>query len=246
LFKDCCFLVLGIDIAPHTIAAIHSLGGSITGANYLESGEWIRITHILLGDRIGHKPVKQLRRTIAASLISPDSLFWVGSDWVRDRVEKGSLIGTQKVFAPPLVERFFVVRETSLRTERRRTMRAKPEIGTILVESVSSRRPSPVLEPVTETSFQFRSTPEASPVPFSVGAVHNENSIPLMITPHESPVPQPLIPAVLPPMSNRLRRQSLSKVPPSEATPLRRSKRSAVIVSPGKFHLVPHHSIKKD
>lgn len=265
LFKDCCFLICGIDIAMHTISAIHSLGGRIHGAHYLNSEELLRTTHVLLGERLGPKPIKALRRTLAASPIPVDCIKWVGSDWVRERVEKGSLLGSQKVFSPSLIERFFTMKESSARSERRRTMRDKPEMGVALLANSEqpqenvSRRPSPVLEPV-EMSFQFRSTPEASPVPMGIVIPQNENNIPLLCTPLASPTPQAVAPLVLPPLpaTSRPRRTSVTSTkppvaaavvssnPPSDATPLRRSKRSAVIVSPGKFSHIPHHPIKKD
>ena len=265
LFKDCCFLVCGIDVAPHTISAIHSLGGRVHGAHYLASEELLRTTHVLLGERVGPKPVKALRRTLAASPVPIDSIQWVGSDWVRERVERGSMLGLQKVFSPSLMERFFTMKEASARSERRRTMRNKADMGVELLTTSEqptdhvSRRPSPVLEPV-EMSFQFRSTPEASPVPTGIVIPQNENNIPLLSTPLASPSPQAVAPVVLPPLpaTNRPRRTSLTSTkppvaaavvsshPPPDATPLRRSKRSAVIVSPGKFSHIPHHPIKKD
>jgi hypothetical protein len=260
LFKDCTFLVCGIDIPSHTLSAILSLGGALTGASYLESEDWTSITHILVGDRVGSKPIKQLRRTIIARNLEPERIYWVSTDWVRERVEKGSLLGHQKMFNPILVERFFTVRDANAKQDRRRSIRSRmmqPDIlGTKDEPSVehSSRRPSPVLE-TAEISFQFRSTPEASPVPVPLDAAalgiviphqQNEHSIPFITTPRMSPMPA----VVLPPLPNRPRRASIGKpaqnVVASEATPLRRSKRSAVLVSPGKISVAAHHSIKKD
>ena len=87
-----------------------------------------------------------------------DSLHWVSSEWVRDRVEHGTLFGTQTIFSPALIERFFTMRESANRSERRRTVRARPDIPilTVPIPEVPSRRPSPPVVESSETSFQFR------------------------------------------------------------------------------------------
>lgn len=245
LFKDCCFLIVGIDVAPHTFTAIHSLGGCVTGANYAESGEWSKITHVLLGDRLGPKSVKQLRRMLGVMFPQSDSLHWVSSEWVRDRVEHGTLFGTQTIFSPALIERFFTMRESANRSERRRTVRARPDIPilTVPIPEVPSRRPSPPVVESSETSFQFRSTPEASPfpsaAPLDMFSAHKENSNPSPVVEAAFLVSEE--PAVKP------RRTSITKSS-IESSPLRRSKRASVMVSAGKFSLftATHHSIKKE
>ena len=234
LFRDCCFLVCGVDLAPHTIAAILSLGGTITGASYIESEEWNRITHVLLGDRLGSRSLKKLKRS--------EDVKWVNCDWVRDRVERGSLLGVQKNISPSLLDRVFSVREATARADRRRSQRTRLPPPDIPLRE-TSRRPSPVLETsnplLEEMSFQFRSTPEASPVTSSAAILPQE--IPFMTSPEATA-------CTLPPIPNRPRRNSAASNPsksdhPISATPLRRSRRSTVIVSPGKF---AHHLIKKD
>lgn len=122
LFKDCCFLICGIDLPQVTISAIHSLGGTLTGSNYLESSEWNKVTHILLANRISLRSVRNLKRTVAQAG-REGSVYWVSTEWVRERVEKGSLMGLQYVYSPHLIEKYFQAKETALRIEKRRSMR---------------------------------------------------------------------------------------------------------------------------
>lgn len=243
LFKDCFFLICGADLAPSTISAIHSLGGTLTGSSYLESDEWKRITHILLANRIGPKSVRALKKTVSSihpRAVGENKVEWVSSEWVRERVEKGSLTGPQRVFSPTLIERYFLAKETALRAEKRGKLRFKPDIPTISFQSdlsclseTSSRRPSPpVLDTSSNESSLFKPTPEASPLlqasPLDESALRViENSISQDIG----------------------KKKPISQAANIEPWSLRRSRRlSAVGGFPGKLQLLsnPQHAIKKE
>ena len=268
LFKGLCFVLCGIDITPSTVAAIHSLGGVITGANYAESGEWSRVTHVLLGNRLGVKAVKATRRNIAwiTSQIPDYSVQWVSSEWVRQRVENGSIFGQQRTFVPALIERFFTVKESATRTDRRKAIRSRPDIPTTSTrEPEFSQRPS---SPTVRTDLevgQFTPTPEGSPqiltAPIMGAGAYSPFFMP---TPGQSPAIQPIIPPprAVPPIPRPKGRSpvpsatllpSSSHVLPAhsilslDAFAVRRSKRQSTAASPGKFTLLTPttHVIKK-
>jgi hypothetical protein len=253
LFKNCCFVICGIDVPQSMISAIFSLGGVVTGANYNESDEWSRITHVLLGNRIGPKAVRSLMKTLSFQHSEPPgSIDWVSSEWVRESVEKGSLLGRQRIFSATLLDRYFQAKETAARMEKRRLLRCKPEIPCIpfqinasSLSETSSRRPSPVLETSTNESLQFKATPEASPIIIALSSpslcINKENSVSLMSSPALSPVIQTTSPIPTPiVMLDRpkpvLENQSI------EAVHLRRSRRLSTLGSLSN----PQHTIKKD
>lgn len=264
LFKDCCFLICGVDLPQVTISAIHSLGGTLTGSNYLESSEWNKVTHILLANRISLKSVRTLKRTVAQAG-REGSIHWVSTEWVRERVEKGSLLGLQNAFSPHLIEKYFQAKETASRIEKRRSMRCKPEIPSIIPFQVnrnllfpssdsSCRRPSPpVLETSSNDSLVFKATPEASPVITAapIQYIQTEN----VTSYRESPIVQFVSTIPSPPLTAG--RKRLTAFPQKNVTdvlhvdtlsPVRRSKRLSVMCGPTKFSLVSHtqHSIKKE
>lgn len=126
LFKSCTFLVCGTELPHSVLAGISSLGGTVSGANYLESSEWDKITHVLLGSRISLKSVRGLRKNVPETFA--ESLNWVGIDWVKKCIESGKIFGTRKIFTPAAIERFFQVREANARADRRKSLRIKPDI----------------------------------------------------------------------------------------------------------------------
>ena len=153
LFRGLCFLVCGIDVPSSTISAIYSLGGVVTGAGYPESIEWSRITHILLGGRIGAKSVRAVSQNC--------DLFWVGSEWIRNCVEKGTLFySEQPMYTRSTIDTFFNQRDAAARIERRKTTnhaRCSP-----IATAAHPRTSPPIL--ATSESCSFMGTPTESPV----------------------------------------------------------------------------------
>lgn len=278
LFKGLCFVICGVDVPASTISAIQSLGGVVTGSTYLESSEWGRLTHVLLGNRVGVKSIKILRKNLSAG--APTSCIrWVSSEWVRDRVEMGTIFGTQRTLVPAQIERFFSLREAAARADRRKTFRARPDIPNPLAfgMEVEPRRSSPpvLIENLNNSeSIGFRETPEGSPqISAAPISINDENMIPFMPSPSisptllsaiESPVTQVVIPQrLVPPLAPVRRRMSnpaikpikapvpaanvVSSCPAIDTSPLRRSKRLSIAVSPQKFPIISdsHHAIKK-
>ena len=251
IFKALCFLVCGTDIPASTFSAIHSLGGSVSGAGYAESGEWARITHVLLGNRVGLRSVRNLRRN-APPLDPP---IWVSSEWVRSCVEKGSLFRSQRVFSPAAIERFFTVRDASLRADRRKSsmktvvdFRSSPTMSSIVLSANSSPRTSPPILGFEEASIPFMGSPELSPVIISLAATgaciaptpatHACTTLPALPPLPRKPKHQTALPLTSSSNSNALTSWS-------EESPLRRSKRLSMAVSPGRFTHVSHPLIKK-
>jgi hypothetical protein len=155
LFKSCTLLICGTEFPNSVLSGITSLGGTVSGANYLESGEWDRITHILLGTRISLKSVRALRRNIPAHVW--DNLVWVGIDWVKKSIECGKIFGTRKIFNPAAIERFFTIREANSRAEKRKSLRIKPDIFTKSMPQIPDVQPvhvvaSPRLSPTVSFS----------------------------------------------------------------------------------------------
>jgi hypothetical protein len=142
---------------------------------------------------------------------------------------------------------------------------------------VEPRRPSPpvLIENLNNSdSIGFRVTPEGSPqISAAPISINDENMIPFMSSPSisptllsaiESPVTQVVIPQRLaPPLAPARRRMSnpaikpikasvpaanvVSSSPAIDTSPLRRSKRLSIAVSPQKFPIISdsHHAIKK-
>ena len=188
LFKSCTFLVCGTEIPHSVFAGITSLGGTVSGANYIESGEWDRITHILLGNRISLKSVRNLRKNVPETLAS--SIMWVGIDWVKKCIESGKIFGTRKIFTVGAIERFFSVRDANLRAERRKSLRIRPDIFT------SSSLHVPDIQPVHVVP-----SPRLSPTVSFSTMNSDDNSMMPSMTPSMTPEYSPVVPVLIPSVS---------------------------------------------
>jgi hypothetical protein len=228
MFKGYLFLVCGIDIPLSVLSAITSLKGEVSGARYDDSQEWSKITHIIIGNKIAPKSIREIKRFV------PVDALWVTSDWVRLSVENGSVYYNQPettrfIFSPNEIERFFMIQQAAARIERRKSHRAKPDIHThdqifpIVSSSSSSPRTTPPVIDMGEGQQDqslFRGTPPEHDDEFTP----HLNFLPRRRTSIENRVSQVAAPVVA-------------------AVDLRRSKRVSVV--PNRFSFTPHHSIKK-
>lgn len=229
LFKSCTFLICGTEFSNSVLSGITSLGGTVSGANYIESGEWDRITHILLGTRISLKSVRALRRNLPEHV--SDKIVWVGIDWVKKSIECGKIFGTRKIFNPVAIERFFSIRDANARAEKRKSLRIKPDIFTTSMQQIPDIHPvhvvtSPRLSPTV--SFSSDDQPLIGP-----------SMTPPSLTPESTsiiPIDEPMEVAqseVLPPAPSDDPGMVLSSLnhPGSDQGGLRRSKRLSMMGS---------------
>jgi len=237
LFSNFFFVLCGVDIPSSVIAGITSLGGIVSGANYAESTEWEKVTHVLLGNRISQKSVRILKRNVPLGIL--ENLEWVSSDWIKKCVETGRVFGVRQIFSPAAIDRFFSVREANARTERRKSLRARPDIPTIPREVVMADTVTfsgGITQRISSPTVSFDESPPTDGP---------------SMTPEGGNSPQSV--SVVPPQRGTERAAEVANVlqplPPADnyAAGLRRSKRLSVIgvfSGSGRFSSMIH-TIKK-
>ncbi len=165
LFKGFKFLVCGTNIPLSVCSAITSLKGEVSGARYDDSQEWPNLTHVILGTRLAAKSIREIRKLV------PLDVLWVTSDWIRSCVEHGAVYYNQPnmsqfVFSPAAIERYFMIQQAAVRMERRKSMRAKPDIRTPSspTNRVTFADQVPEAMNLSVTNSSAYSTPRLSPV----------------------------------------------------------------------------------
>jgi hypothetical protein len=129
IFDGCLFLIHGVGVSEETVRLVVDNGGTVTGAWYEDAEEWGRITHILLGEKIDIKKLKNFLMRIR------DFVLVVNSEFISGCVNRDS--------------RFIQYLGPSFEAARRGLPQVIPDIPT---ETFSPDVPGPVRSPAIESS----------------------------------------------------------------------------------------------